>query len=237
MLRQKIAPSIMCAKLETLSETLKQLEESEVAFLHVDIMDGEFVPNLMLGTAYCQQLRKLSRLPIDFHFMVNNTETKMRWFPIADNDMVSFHIEAMRDLGEAWRILAYIRKKGAHPFLAINPDTPFSRIISFLDEVDGILIMTVNPGHAGQKLVPETLEKIRHIRGELDRLGYTAVEIEVDGNVSFAHARTMQEAGANIFVAGSSSVFSTGSLQDNISCLRRAIAVHTADSARLDTAE
>lgn len=221
-MKSKISPSMMCADIMNMKSVLKTFERNGIEYLHIDIMDGEFVPNFTLGTDYCKLLKKNTTIPLDIHLMVEKPEDKLDWFPIGEGDYVSVHVESTRHLQ---RVLALIKSKGAKPMVAINPATPLSVIEHVLDDIDGVLMMTVNPGFAGQKLVPATLKKITSLREYLDANGYSHVEIEVDGNVSFENAKKMRAAGADIFVAGTSSVFTDKfSLDEGIAQLRDVIA-------------
>lgn len=202
---KKISPSIMCADFFELGNYIKQFEENNIELIHVDIMDGSFVPNFTLGTDFVKALKKNTDIPLDIHFMIDDPESKINWFDFGENDYVSVHCESTRHLHRA---VSMIKEKGAKAMVAINPATPISQIDSILDDIDAVLVMTVNPGFAGQKLVHSTLEKIKQLRAYLDNSGYENTEIEVDGNVSFENAKLMSEAGANIFVAGTSSIFS-----------------------------
>jgi ribulose-phosphate 3-epimerase len=201
----KISPSLMCIDFAKMESTLRVFEENGIDYLHIDIMDGEFVPNYALGTNFCDQLRRLTSIPLDIHLMINRPDLKIDCFNFQPNEYVSVHWESTPHIQ---RTLTAIRAKGAKPMLAINPATPADVFKYLLPDIDGILVMTVNPGFAGQPLVPATLEKIRDIRKMLDENGYSNIEIEVDGNVSFENAKLMREAGATMFVGGSSSVFS-----------------------------
>lgn len=218
---KKIAPSIMCAPLMCVEETLREFENSGVDLIHVDIMDGSFVPNYTLGTNFVKELKSKTSIPLDIHLMIDEPENKLDWFVFGEGDYVSVHYEASRHLHKA---VAAIRARGAKAMVALNPATPICVLESVLDDIDAVLVMTVNPGFAGQALVESTLKKIRKLREYLDNSGYSHIEIEVDGNVSFVNAERMSEAGANIFVAGTSSVFSKdASLEDNMVKLREKI--------------
>lgn len=220
-MKGKISPSMMCADIMNMRQILAAFEKEGIEYLHIDIMDGDFVPNFTLGTDYCKMLKKNTSIPLDIHLMVESPETKLDWFPIGEGDYVAVHVESTKHLQ---RVLAQIRAKGAKPMVVINPATPISAIEHVLDDIDGVLVMTVNPGFAGQKLVPATLKKITALRNYLDENGCGHVEIEVDGNVSFENAKKMRAAGADIFVAGTSSVFTDKfSLEEGIKKLREVI--------------
>ena len=220
--KKQIAPSVMCADFMNLKQCIQELEENGIEYLHVDIMDGRFVPNFTLGTDFCRILKKSTSIPLDIHLMVENPEEKLGWFDFGEGDYVSVHYESTAHLQ---RVLAEIRKRGARPMVALNPATPIEVLRWVLPDIDGVLLMTVNPGFAGQKLVPQCLEKITELRAYLDERGYENVEIEVDGNVSFENARKMSDAGADIFVAGTSSIFKAGvPMDESVRTLRDAIA-------------
>ncbi len=220
-MKSLISPSLMCADFLKLGDELKKLEAAGIEYLHIDIMDGEFVPNFQLGTDFIKKLKAATTIPLDVHMMVKNSENKLDWIPFGEGDYVSVHYEACTHLQRA---LSMIRARGGKPMVALNPGTPLSVLEEILPDVDAILIMTVNPGFAGQKLIPSTLDKIRKLRKYLDENGYGHVEIECDGNVSFENAKKMRDAGANIFVAGTSSIYAKeGSFEENIEKLREAI--------------
>ena len=217
----KISPSLMCAKVTELGSVLKTFEAHGIEMLHIDIMDGHFVPNFTLGTDYIKTLRGMTDIPLDIHLMVENPENMLHYFTFGEGDRVSVHAESTRHLQ---KVLAQIRERGAKPMVALNPATPLCTLENVLDDIDGVLIMSVNPGFAGQKLIPAALKKTRELREWLDRTGYAHVEIEIDGNVSFENATAMAEAGADIFVVGTSSVFSpTTSLCEGIKRFRALI--------------
>ena len=220
-LKKKISPSVMCADFMRLREDLRAFEEGGIEYLHVDIMDGHFVPNFTLGTDFCRILKRETHIPLDLHLMVEEPENKLDWFPFGEGDYVAIHYESTVHLQRA---LAQIRARGAKAMVVLNPATPIEVLEWVLPDLDGVLLMTVNPGFAGQKLIPATLGKINVLRRYLDEKGYPEVEIEVDGNVSFENARKMSDSGANIFVAGTSSLFQAGvPMEDSIQKMREAI--------------
>lgn len=221
MLKSKITPSMMCADVFDIKETIAVFEKQNIEYLHIDVMDGQFVPNYQLGTDYCKMLKSHTNIPLDIHLMVENPENKLSWFDIGEGDYVSVHYETTKHLQ---RTLAAIKATGAKAMVAINPATPLCVLDYVLDDIDAVLIMTVNPGYAGQKLIPATIDKIKQLRELLDSKGYNNVEIEVDGNVNFPNAKLMRDAGANIFVAGSSSIFAKDdTVENNILKLREQI--------------
>ncbi len=208
---------MMCADYCALKETLETFEKAGIEYLHIDIMDGIFVKNFTLGTDFCERLRAITSIPLDLHLMITEPESKIEWFKPRAGEYVSVHAESTNHLQRA---LAAIRSYGAKPMVALNPATPLSALDYILDDIDGVLIMTVNPGFAGQKLIAQTLQKITDCRRYLDERGYGHIEIEVDGNVSLENAKKMNSSGANIFVAGTSSIFCGDDLYANIAKLR-----------------
>ena len=213
---KKIAPSLMCADFLHLYRDIKELERLGADYLHLDIMDGSFVPNYTLGTDYTAAVKKASTIPLDIHLMIDEPERKTDWFLFGEGDYVSVHYEATKHVQ---RTIQKIKDRGAKTMLALNPATPLCVIEDVARDLDAVLIMTVNPGYAGQKLVVQTIDKIKRLKDM-----YPCIEIEVDGNVSFENARLMSDAGADIFVAGSSSLFQKGkSLEENFKLLRESI--------------
>ena len=220
-MKRMISPSLMCADFMNLGDELKKLEKGNIEYLHVDIMDGVYVPNYTLGTDFVKRLHAATDIPLDIHLMIDEPTAKLDWFELCEGDYVSVHYESCTHIQRA---LNLIKERGARPMLALNPGTPLTVLEELMPYIDGVLIMTVNPGFSGQKLVTSTLGKIPRCREMLDRNGYTEVDIECDGNVSFENAKLMKEAGANIFVAGTSSIYSKAdTLENNLARLRAAI--------------
>ncbi|MDR0719161.1 MAG: ribulose-phosphate 3-epimerase [Treponema sp.] len=215
-----LSPSMMCADIFRLQETIRLFEKLGIPYLHIDVMDGSFVPNIMLGTGEVRQMRDFSSIPLDIHLMIENPGDKIEWFSPGAGDYISVHVEACRHFQ---RVLAKIRSLGAKPMAAINPATPLSAIEEIFPDIDAVLVMTVNPGYAGQKLVPQTLEKISRLRKTLDDKGFPNIEIEVDGNVTLENAVKMRNAGAGIFVAGTSLIFREGDMEAHIRAFYKAM--------------
>jgi ribulose-phosphate 3-epimerase len=203
----KISASMMCANFMELRNDLKALEKAHIDYLHFDIMDGIFVPNYTFGPNFLDQIRKNTDIPFDIHLMVEKPEQKIAYFNFKKSDLVSVHFEAANHLQ---RLLSAIKETGATPGVALNPSTPVSMVEEVLDDIGFVLIMCVNLGFAGQTLIPQCVNKIRRLREFLDASGYSQIQIEVDGNVSFENAKIMREAGADIFVAGTSGLFMNG---------------------------
>lgn len=217
----QIAPSLMCANQLQLLDDTRQLEAAGVHLLHWDIMDGQFAPNLTLGLPPLEQLCKHTRLPLDVHLMVTNNDLMVNLVAQCGAQRVAVHAESCTHLD---RTLALIRERGLQAGVALNPHTPPSVLKYVLDRLDYVLVMTVNPGFAGQKLVPSAFAKIADVRQFLQEHGCT-VPIEVDGNVSFENIPAMIEAGADILVAGTSSLFHPGgTLAANVARTNEAVA-------------
>ena len=217
-----ISPSMMCANFRRLEEDVRLLEKANVEYLHFDIMDGSFVPNFTLGPGIMKTIREITCIPFDIHLMVQHPENHLHLFDIRPGDIVSVHQESTIHLQ---RTLQNIMDIGATAAVALNPATPIYSIEDVLEDIGMVLVMTVNPGFAGQKLVPATIRKIANLKKYLSEKGYDNIKIEVDGNVSFENARKMREAGADIFVAGTSSIFiKDADILQSASQLRESIA-------------
>jgi ribulose-phosphate 3-epimerase len=217
----EISVSMMCANFLDINSDLIELEKAGIEYLHFDIMDGDFVPNYTLGPCMLDALRDHTDITYDIHLMVERPEDKLKFFDIREGDFVSVHYESTYHLQ---RVLASIKALGGKPGVAINPATPISALENVLDDIDFVLVMTVNPGFAGQKLIPQGLHKITDVRNMLDEKGYKNIKIQVDGNVSFENAKKMKKAGADIFVAGTSGLFIKGrTIEDAAKELRESI--------------
>lgn len=200
----KISASMMCSDLIDLKETLKVFEDEGVEYLHIDMMDGAFVPNFGLGVDYIRGLRKLTNIPLDLHLMIKDPEYKFQWIGIKDTDIVSIHYESTF---QVQRALDYLKPYGCKRFLAINPATPVYVLEEVLDYIDGINLLMVNPGHAGQKIVPSTIKKAQRVVDFLRSEGREDIAIEVDGNITPENGRKLKDIGAGIFVCGTSAIF------------------------------
>jgi ribulose-phosphate 3-epimerase len=193
----KIAPSILSADFGALAGDIARVEAGGVDQLHVDVMDGRFVPNITIGPVVIEAIRKRTRLPLDVHLMIVEPERYLADFVSAGADLVTVHAEACPHLQ---RGLAQIRELGARAGVALNPSTPPDVIEYVLDDLDLVLIMSVNPGFGGQKFIPAVYPKIRRVRA---LLAGRPVEVSVDGGVKVEHARALAEHGASVLVAGS----------------------------------
>ncbi len=202
----KLAPSMMCADMTHLADDLRALEAAKADLLHFDLMDGHFVPNMPLGLVMLQQLRPLTALPFDVHLMVENNDFFVRQLLDIGVEQIAVHAESSTHLD---RTLALIRSGGAKAGVALNPHTPISTLDYSLEQLDFVLLMTVNPGFAGQKMVESALRKIADCRAYLDARA-PHVPITVDGNVSFENVPAMVAAGADVLVCGTSSLFAKG---------------------------
>jgi ribulose-phosphate 3-epimerase len=216
----KIAPSMMCADFLHLGRELDLMREEGIDYLHIDIMDGHYVPNFTLGPDFCRALAGYSPIPLDIHLMIEGADAHVPSFAKIPNVVVSIHPEVSY---HPIRTLELIKGCGARAGIAIDPAMSLEAVSELLPHVSFACLMTVNPGYAGQKLVPNTIRKIR-VLSDLIARRRLDVEIEVDGNVSWENIPRMVEAGAEVLVAGSSSLFAKGTtLRENIRRMRRMI--------------
>jgi ribulose-phosphate 3-epimerase len=198
--RIEIAPSILASNFAKLGEEVRMVEEGGADVIHVDVMDGHFVPNISIGIPVVASLRQATRLPLDVHLMIESPEMYIAEFVRAGADRVLVHQEATVHLNRA---LAMIRELGAQAGAAINPATPVAMLTEVLDKLDTVLVMSVNPGFGGQKFIPGTIEKIRQLNQWRTRYN-ASFRIEVDGGVDLENLTELTQAGANTFVAGTS---------------------------------
>lgn len=204
MKKSEISASMMCSNLVDLVETLRIFEEEGVERLHIDMMDGDFVPNFGLGVDYIRSLRELTKIPFDLHLMIRNPEYKLNWIGIKESDIVSIHYESTF---QVQRALDWLQPFGCKRFLAINPATPINSLEEVLDYIDGVNILMVNPGFAGQKMVPSTIRKVEKIRKLLMDNNHEDIIMEVDGNISPENGKKLRAYGASLFVGGTSAIF------------------------------
>jgi ribulose-phosphate 3-epimerase len=196
----KLAPSILSADFARLGEEVHSVEAGGADLIHVDVMDGHFVPNITIGPLIVEAIKPHTKLPLDVHLMIENPDTYIPHFVKAGADIISVHVEATRHLH---RTLQLIHSLGIKASVALNPHTPLTMIEHVMSELDMVLLMTVNPGFGGQKFIPNVLPKIEALRTMLNARGLQHVEIEVDGGVNPETSRLVREAGANVLVAGS----------------------------------
>ena len=196
----KVAPSILSADFSRLGEEIKAVEDAGADLIHVDVMDGHFVPNITIGPPVIAAIRKVTRLPLDVHLMITNPEAYITDFVKAGADTITVHVETPYHLN---RLIQTIREHpGVRAAVSLNPATPLTSLEYILGDIDMVLIMSVNPGFGGQAFIPSALQKIAQLRKRIDELKLSA-EIEVDGGVKPENAKTIINAGADILVAGS----------------------------------
>jgi ribulose-phosphate 3-epimerase len=211
-----IAPSILSADFARLGEEIAAIEAGGADLVHVDVMDGHFVPNLSIGPPVIRAVRRATRLALDTHLMISNPERYIEAYAEAGSDWISVQVEAAPHLD---RLVQQIRATGAQPGVVLNPHTPLEALDYVLEELHHVLLMTVNPGFGGQSFIPRVLPKIRELRRRIEERGL-AVRIEVDGGVKASNIREIRAAGADVFVAGSA-VFESPSYATTLAELRR----------------
>lgn len=200
----KISASMMCADMSKFKETIRIFEKNKIDYLHIDVMDGNFVPNFGIGTDYLRFLRQLTSIPMDIHLMVTQPDEKLEWLDIQPSDMVSIHYESTFNLQ---RTLDKLNFYDCRVMLAINPATPIYVVEEVHEYIDGVNLLTVNPGFAGQKIIERCIDKTKRLKDYFYERKYKNLLIEVDGNVSNENAFLLRAKGADVFVAGSSSIF------------------------------
>ena len=215
---KKIAPSILSADFSRLGDELRAVEEAGADLIHVDVMDGHFVPNITIGPLVVKGLKKLTSLPLDTHLMIEEPDRYIEAFAEAGSDWITVHAEVCADLR---RTVRGLRKLNVRPGVVLNPSTSLKTLYPILDEIDLVLLMSVHPGFGGQAFIPSVLKKIERLRKIIDKNG-RPLEIEVDGGVKVENIGDVARAGADIFVLGTG-IFKTRSYKRTISRLRRAI--------------
>ena len=210
----KISPSILSADFSILGDEIKSLEKAGADLIHVDVMDGHFVPNITMGPPIIKMVRKCTKLPFDVHLMISPVEKYIKAFAEAGADIITIHPEATDDLKRAVSAIKSLGKKAG---VSLNPKTPINALMDVINDIDLILVMSVNPGFAGQSFMAEVLPKVSELRKMINDKKLK-IDIEIDGGINFETAPLAVKAGANILVSGTT-IFS-GSLKDNIQKLR-----------------
>jgi ribulose-phosphate 3-epimerase len=210
----KISPSILSADFSILGDEIKSLEQAGADLIHIDVMDGHFVPNITMGPPIIKMVRKCTKLPFDVHLMISPVEKYIKAFADAGSDIITIHPEATDNLKRAVSTIKSLGKKAG---VSLNPKTPISALMDVINDIDLILIMSVNPGFAGQSFMGEVLPKVTELRKMINDKKLK-IDIEIDGGINFETAPLAVKAGANILVSGTT-IFS-GSLKDNIQKLR-----------------
>ena len=213
----KIAPSILSADFSKLGNEIQNLEKAEADLIHIDVMDGHFVPNITIGPEVIKKLRKYTSLPFDVHLMISPVHNFIKNFADAGADIITIHPEATSDLvSSIKKIKSYNKKAG----VSLNPETSIDKVLPVLSLIDLVLVMSVNPGFGGQKFIKEVLEKLKILRKEIDSKKLKT-QIEIDGGINFENAKKAIEAGVNILVSGTT-IFkeNRGNLKKNIQLLK-----------------
>jgi ribulose-phosphate 3-epimerase len=215
---KKIAPSILSADFSRLGEEVRAVEEAGADVIHVDVMDGHFVPNITIGPLVVEGLRKLTPLPLDVHLMIEKPERYVEAFARAGSSWITFHAEVCSRLRQ---MIKRVRQLNVRPGVVLNPPTSLKTLYPILEEIDLVLLMSVNPGFAGQSFIPSTLKKTERLRKIIDQNHYS-LEIEVDGGIKAENIREVSRAGGDIFVLGTG-IFKTEDYGETIRKLRKAI--------------
>ena len=213
----KISPSILSADFSKLGVEIQNLEKAKADLIHIDVMDGHFVPNITIGPEVISKLRKYTSLPFDVHLMIAPVDKFIKSFADSGADIITIHPEATDNLENSIKKIKTLKKKAG---VSLNPETSIEKVLPVLKQIDLVLIMSVNPGFGGQKFIKETLEKVKILRKEIDSKKYNT-EIEIDGGINFENAKMAKEAGVNILVSGTT-IFkeNNGDLKKNIQLLK-----------------
>ncbi|MGG3622673.1 ribulose-phosphate 3-epimerase [Bacillus gobiensis] len=215
----KIAPSILSANFAKLADEIIDVEKGGADYIHVDVMDGHFVPNITIGPLIVEAIRPVTQLPLDVHLMIENPDQYIPAFSKAGADILSVHVEACPHLH---RTIQLIKDNGVKPGVVINPHTPVQSIQHVIAEVDLVLLMTVNPGFGGQSFIPDVLSKIPEVAQLAEKIGKKDLLIEVDGGVNVETAKSCVDAGANLLVAGSA-VFNQNDRKKAIETIKKSL--------------
>lgn len=214
----KIAPSILSADFTRLGEEIKEVEKAGADYIHIDVMDGHFVPNITIGPMVVKAARRITEMPLDVHLMISDPDRFIDLFAEAGANIITVHAETVNHLH---RTIQHIRDRGVSPGISLNPATPLDVLEYVLADIDLVLLMTVNPGFEGQKFIPEVIPKIKKLREKIDRNGLNS-EIEVDGGINSETIGVVSSAGADVFVAGSA-IFYSKDYEKTIQLMRQRI--------------
>ena len=212
----KIAPSILSSDFSKLGDVLQTLNTSGADMVHVDVMDGHFVPNITFGPPVIKKIRQYSSLPFDVHLMIAPVQKYIKDFADAGADIITIHPEATEDLPASIKLIKSLGKKAG---VSLNPETPVDKVLPVLNSIDLVLIMSVNPGFGGQSFMSEVLPKVQHLRKVIDEKKLS-VEIEIDGGIDFVTGKLAKEAGVDILVSGTTLFKDENNLKNNIDQLR-----------------
>ena len=213
---KKLSPSILSADFSRLKDEIQAVEEAGADYIHIDVMDGHFVPNITIGPMVVEAVKKITSLPLDVHLMISDPDKYIEDFIKAGSNLLSVHVETCPHLQ---RTVTYIRDKGVKPAVVLNPSTALYTLEYILEEVDMVLLMTVNPGFGGQKFIPGMIPKIKKLRRLIDE-SQLSIELEVDGGVNLKNIGLVSQAGADVVVAGSA-VFKSADCRETVRELKK----------------